>query len=207
MNIVKNTQKAFTLVEMIVVLAIIAILSSIFFYSGFDSTRIHSTVISDSDNISIFATDMQNMTTSFVKNNTADNVGYGMYLDLNNTSKLESFFKYIGDDFYSTDLPNITNKPTDDLLLTGSNRISKICLNGCNNFIATNNLKLAIYFIKPKPHAYFSVSQDGINFSQNINSQAIEKACIEISPSGNDYIRHVDIYYIGQVSSSYGGCQ
>lgn len=196
------------MLEMIVVLALIAILGSIFLSSGFGRTKVRNALITDSQDISSLVTEMQNKTTSFEETkNSLNNIGYGIYLDIANANKVESFYKFNSSTFDGSDLTFSSEKPTDDVILTNSNKINRICVNGCSTFSASSSIKLVSYFIKPKQSSYFAISQDGINYTNKVSSQDINSVCIEIiSPSYNDY-RHIDIKYIGQVSSLYGPCQ
>jgi prepilin-type N-terminal cleavage/methylation domain-containing protein len=206
----QNLEKGFTLIEMMAVLALLAILGTVFMNSGYQETKIRNALLTDSEDLSIGVVDMQNRAASFIKGNVSDTVGYGVFIDLDNPSKIETFYKIRDADF---DLSEVAGgqKPTSDLIFTNGNHISRICLNSGTGYCydSSTNAKIALYFVKPKPYTNFAFSSDGLIYSYTVPStfDSINHVCLEIAPaSGTDY-RHVDVYYIGQVSSSYGKCQ
>lgn len=206
----KYDLKGFTLIEMMTVLAVMAILGSIFLNSGYKKNQIRNSLLTDSEDLSITLSDMQNRTTSFVEglNPPKDLIGYGIFIDTLNPSKIETFYKTINTDLKSNEISSDKEKPVSDLVLTGGNYVKRICLNNnCEIFPE----KIAIYFVKPKPHTNFAIpSTDGSyisTISSDQDSSQIDHACIEIISASGEDSRHVDIFYIGQISSSYGPCQ
>ncbi len=211
LKIIKFRQvKAFTLIELLVVLSIIALLSVIMISGSYSDNKAKNALMVDMDVLASNIRDMQNKSASFVKDNYVNNVGYGMFFDLNNPIVINSFYKTSTGDFVSSgvnsELPTTDSlKPIDDFIFETNDYLKRICLNGCG--IKTTN-KLAIYYLNPRPYAYFSYSDDGLNYSTKINGNAINQICLEVSSRilPND-IRHLDIYYIGQISFAYGPCQ
>lgn len=207
-----NLKKGFTLIEIMVVIALFATLSAISLGSGYRQNQIRNSLLTDSVDLAISLQDMQTRSSSFISSNENSNsVGYGLFFDSMDPGNIQSFYKSEGQ-FSSVDVPNISvAKPDQDLILNYGNKVGKICLNGCSNF-NSNNTKLAIFFIKPKPYANFSVlDTNGVTYATTINASGtnvqIVHACLEIDPtSGNEY-RHVDIYKVGQISSAYGPCE
>lgn len=196
--------KGFTLVEIMLVLAIIMVLGGTLVSTNLQQVRTRSGLLTDSSSLAMEVRDMQNRTTSFLKSENIQNLGYGIYIDKLNPSKVESFYKLTNTDFAPSEVPSTSNKPTEDFILNNGNRITKICLNNCNH----TTTKLAIYFIKPRPYAYFSSSDDGLSYDRALNNgDQIDNVCIEIRPDRTDIVRKVQVYYIGQVSFSDGPCQ
>ena len=213
MKILKNNlEKGFTLIEIMVVIALLAILSSIFLGSGYRQNQIRKSLLTDSIDLATVLQDMQSRAASFVLgNDNVNNVGYGVFFDNLSSEKIESFYKAKGP-FSSLDIPNSSlPKPGEDLILNYGNKIGNICLNGCSTY-NSKNTKLAIFFVKPKSYANFSVlSDDGVTYTTTVTQGGVEvpivHACLELNPtSGADY-RHVDIYKVGQISSAYGQCE
>lgn len=206
----QNLEKGFTLIEMMAVLALLAILGTVFMNSGYQETKIRNALLTDSEDLSISIIDMQNRAASFIKGNVSDTIGYGVFIDLSNPSKIETFYKIQDANFDSNEVAG-GQKPTSDLIFTNGNHISRICLNGSVDaycYDSSASAKIALYFVKPKPYTFFSFF-NGTSYDNVVpgSTDFINHVCLEISPtSGVDY-RHVDVYYIGQVSSSYGKCQ
>lgn len=202
----KIQPRGFTLVEIMVVISIIAIIGGAL--AGFDykKNQVRNTLLSDSESLAFSVRDMQNRTSSFISNEAFPNSGYGAFFNLSNPSIIEFFYKNNSQFFSDTELSlSSSGKPDDDLFLSSGNHISKICLNNCGTQVD----KLAIYFIKPKPYAYFSYLGYGGSYHSVIGQDTpINKVCIEIS-GGADEIekRRIEVYYIGQISFSYEGCQ
>lgn len=205
MKSLKSPKKAFTLVEILMVLALIAILGSILISSDYKSSQIRNSLLTDAEAVAAELRDMQNRTTNFVKSSNVDNVGHGVYVDISNPSKVESFYKINTQDFSSIEVPTISSiKPSDDIIFNNGDRVNRICLNSCDN---TTN-KIAIYFIKPKAYIYFFRSEDGLSFYNTTSSNdPINHICIEIKPMVGDDVRKVDVYYIGQIAFSSGVCE
>ena len=76
-----NLEKGFTLIEIMVVIALIAILSSIFFGSGYRKNQVRNSLLTDSIDLATTLQDMQSRAATFVLgNNVNNNVGYGVFL-------------------------------------------------------------------------------------------------------------------------------
>lgn len=205
-NIGKNFS-GFTLIELLVTLSIIAILSGIVISSNYSTNKARNALMVDTDLLASTIRDMQNRSASFVVNPLVNNLGYGVFMDLNNPLKVETFYKLVAGNFDSnTEIPS-GNKPADDFIFNPGISLKKICLNGCNTKQILPAGKLAIYFLGPKPYAYFSYSDNGLNYYNQLGGQAINQACLEIESQilPND-TRKLEIYYIGQISFSYGKC-
>ncbi|MEI6352860.1 MAG: prepilin-type N-terminal cleavage/methylation domain-containing protein [Candidatus Nomurabacteria bacterium] len=194
----------FTLIEMMVVISILAVLGSIFMNSGYSQNKIRNALLTDSEDLSITVSDMQNRTSSFVmQNKVSDVVGYGVYIDTANASKIETFYKIKDSNFSSTEIASGRQTPDSDLILTEGNHIGRICLNGCSTKTVS---QAVIYFVKPKTYSNVSFN-DGSGYVSLFNNISINHTCLEIAPPSGTDLRHVDIYYIGQVSSGFGPCQ
>ena len=206
----QNLEKGFTLIEMMVVIALIAILGGIFMNSGYQETKIRNALLTDSEDLSISTIDMQNRASSFIKGNISDVVGYGLFSDLSSPSKVETFYKTGDQNFNSSEVSGV-QKPTGDFIFSNGNHISRICLNSgtSNCFNSSSGAKIVLYFLKPKPYTNFAFSSDGLTYYSTLpnTSESISHVCFEIAPAAGTDFRHVDVYYIGQVSSSYGQCQ
>lgn len=205
----KRKYKAFTLIELLVVLSIIAILSGVLISGDYANNKARNNLLTDMDLLATNFRDIQNRTTSFIQDNLVKNIGYGMYLDLSSPTVVSSFYKTSPGDFISSgagsELPLLTsNKPIEDFIFQTNDYLKRICLNGCNT--KTTN-KLAIYYFSPKPYSYFSYSDDGLTYDTNLSGATINKVCLEVASKilPND-LRHLDIYYIGQISFGYGPC-
>ncbi len=213
MNILKhNLEKGFTLVEIMVVMSLIAIFSSIFLGSGYRQNQIRNSVLTDSVDLAVAIQDMQSRAATFVLGeNNSNNVGYGVFFDSSDPGRTEFFYKSEGQ-FSPSDIPNSSiPKPEQDIILNYGTKIGNICLNGCSTF-SSNITKLAIFFVKPKSYANFSVlSSNGVTYETTVNQGGIDTpivhACIDISPINSKDYRHVDIYKVGQISVAYGQCQ
>lgn len=205
----KKEIKGFTLIEIMVVLALIAILGSITIMSDYKTNKYKNSLLVDTEAVSIDIRDMQNRTSNFLQDTIVNNIGYGIFFDLNNRLRTETFFKKEGD-FDISELSSVNSmKPIDDFIFNSNNSIKRICLNGCSTKELDPQGKLAIYFIKPRPYAYFSYSDDGLTYYTNLypSYNAINHACIEIFSEGISDVRRIDVYYIGQISFSYGNCE
>lgn len=205
----KKEIKGFTLIEIMVVLALIAILGSITIMSDYKTNKYKNSLLVDTEAVSIDIRDMQNRTSNFLQDTIVNNIGYGIFFDLNNRLRTETFFKKEGD-FDISELSSVNSmKPIDDFIFNSNNSIKRICLNGCSTKELYPQGKLAIYFIKPRPYAYFSYSDDGLTYYTNLypSYNAINHACIEIFSEGISDVRRIDVYYIGQISFSYGNCE
>lgn len=208
----KNFEKGFTLIEIMVVIALLATLSSIFLGSGYRENQIRKSLLTDSIDLATTLQDMQSRSATFILgNDNVNNVGYGVFFDNLSPEKIESFYKAEGQ-FSSSDIPNSSiPKPGEDLILNYGNKIGNICLNGCSTY-NSKTTKLAVFFVKPKSYANFSVlSSDGVTYTTTVNKAGVEvpivHACLELTPtSGTDY-RRIDIYKVGQISATYGQCQ
>ncbi len=211
MKIISNKydSKGFTLIEMMTVLALMAILGSIFMNSGYKRNQIRNSLLTDSEDLSITLSDMQNRTTSFVEglNPPQDLIGYGIFIDTSSPFKIETFYKTKNVEFGPDDISADQQKPISDLILTAGNYIKRICLNNsCERYLSE---EIAIYFVKPKPYANFAIPSENVSYISTVvdNGPQIENVCVEISSTQGEDLRHVDIFYIGQISSSYGPCQ
>jgi hypothetical protein len=209
----KKLNRGFTLVEIMVVIAIFAILGSLMLDTSFSSRKRINALSLDNDSIALEIRDMQNRTLSFIDNGN-NNIGYGIYFDLTNPNTVRTFYKYSNQDFNSIEIPTSTSdNPTDDLIFSLSGKINKICLNGvltnCDSDLSFK--KLALFFIKPKQYANFYISNDGSSFynktKNDINGAPITQACIELATGQSDEYRHIDIFYVGQISTSAGPCK
>jgi prepilin-type N-terminal cleavage/methylation domain-containing protein len=204
--------KAFTLIELMIVLALISILSTISLGGDTTSMRASNNLLDDTSAIAMDVRDLQNRTASFVKSDSVDNIGYGIFFDLNNNRKTESFYKIHDDDFKLDEVPvSQSTSPIDDYVLNQQDSIKRICINGCSKKSLLpkddgNGAKVAIYFKKPKPYAYFSFSEDGLNYNSSVGGSSISHVCIEIYNDKLQDSRHIDVYYIGQVAFSADGC-
>lgn len=213
MKILKNNfEKGFTLIEIMVVIALLAILSSIFLGSGYRQNQIRNSLLTDSVDLATTLQDMQSRAATFILGtNNSNNVGYGVFFDNLDSGRIESFYKSEGQ-FSSSDIPNSSiAKPGQDLILNYGNKIGNICLNGCTTF-NSKNTKLAIFFVKPKSFANFSVlSNDGVTYTTTVTQAGVAvpiiHACLELDPTSGTEYRHVDIYKVGQISAAYGQCQ
>ncbi len=213
MKFIKNKSlQGFTLVEIMVVIALFSILSAISLNSGYRENQIKNSLFTDSIDLSTFLQDMQTRSSTFVSaTNNINNIGYGVFFDNTDPSKIESFYKYEGQFTISELLNNSNPKPEQDLLLNYGTKIGKICLNGCSNY-SNESTKLAVFFVRPKSYANFSVlSSDGVTYTTTIDQAGIATpivyACLELTPVNVKEVRHIDIYKIGQVSAVYGKCQ
>jgi prepilin-type N-terminal cleavage/methylation domain-containing protein len=204
---INKLEKGFTLVEILAVLSLIAILGGIMISSDYRSVQTRNSLLTDAEAVGQELRDMQNRTTSFVEVEGVSNVGYGVYFDLLNPVKVQSFYKMNANEFGSDEVPGSSAaNPAEDLIFNVGDRINRICLNGnCSNTTS----KLAIYYMKPRPYTHFARSDDGISYSDKLanSGEIINHACIEIVPSSGVDIRRVDVYYIGQISFSYGACE
>lgn len=197
--------KGFTLVEIMVVISLFAIAATTLANFGYKKNQTKYTLLSDSESLAFAVRDMQNRTSSFISSETFPNSGYGAFLNLSSPSQIEFFYKNTSQSFSDTELPSFSSqKPEEDLFFISGNKISKICLNNCGTVVD----KLAIYFVKPKPYAYFSyLKQDGSYSSIIGQDTPINNVCIEVSGGDGVEKRRIEVYYIGQISFSYGECQ
>ena len=83
MKILKNNlEKGFTLIEIMMVIALLAILSSIFLGSGYRQNQIRKSLLTGSIDLATVLQDMQSRAASFVLgNDNVNNVGYGVFFD------------------------------------------------------------------------------------------------------------------------------
>lgn len=199
--------KGFTLVEILLVISLLILLT--IGISGFDysKNKIRTAMIDDTQSISFSVRDVQNKSANSFKEESFDSAGYGAFFNLEDSNRVDFFYKNKNLTFSDLELSATGNQsPEEDLFLTEGNTISRICLNDCSHTTS----KLAIYFLSPKPYAFFAALADNGSYlntvSQNDNT-IINKACIEISPRKDVEKRHVDIYHIGQISFASGPCQ
>lgn len=208
-NLIKAKLKGFTLVEIMIVLSIIVILGGVTISSDYKTNKTRNSLLVDTEAVATELRDMQNRTTSFVQSPVVNNIGYGVFFDIRNPLKTETFYKLEGD-FDVSELIAINSlKPADDFIFTVGNYIKRICLNGCNTKQIDSQGKLALYFIKPRPYTNFSYSDDGLTYHTNLypTYASINHACIEIGAEGISDVRRIDVYYIGQISFGFGGCE
>ncbi len=205
----KSNLKAFTLIEIMIVLSILAILGGITISSDYKTTKIRNSILIDTESVAVDIRDMQNRTINFIYNDSVNNVGYGVFFDMKNPLKVESFYKTDGDFDPSELLISNSFKPSDDFIFNIGNYIKRICLNGCAIKELNSSEKLAIYFKKPKLYSNFSYSDNGLIYYTNLypSGNAINHVCIEIGAYNSSETRKVDIYYIGQISFGYGNCE
>lgn len=199
--------KGYTLIELTVALVMLSLMGIFLLSSSLRINKTRSSLIMDSDTISSLIRSMQNKTTSFVLAEGVENVGYGVFFNINNNFKVESFYKLSEEEFDAVEILS-PRKPEVDFVLSGGNYIKKICINDC----AETTSRAAIYFLKPRPYAKFAIF-NGISYSTTTTStkEPITKICIEInSPSkgkrGSES-RYIEVYSIGQISFSNGFCQ
>lgn len=212
----RRNLKGFTLVELLIAISIIAIMSGIMINSNYSSGKARNALLFDIDTLSTDIRDLQTKTSSFVLDNNVNNVGYGLFFDMSNTSKIESFFKTFDGDFLYTgansEIPLITStKPSKDILFTKGNYIKRICILDCDEVSYFDVDKVAVYFIRPKPYIYISYkSNSNTSFStiaSGRGNRRIDHICIEIgSLFLPKEIKRIDFYYIGQISISSGLC-
>jgi prepilin-type N-terminal cleavage/methylation domain-containing protein len=213
MKILRNDlEKGFTLVEIMVVMSLIIVFSSIFLGSGYRQNQIRNSLLTDSVDLATTIQDMQSRASTFVLGDAnIDNVGYGVFLNSSDPNKIESFYKLEGQ-FSISDLSNSSiSKPEQDIILNYGTKIGKICLNGCSTF-SSDSTKLAVFFVKPKSYANFSVlSSNGVTYTTTVLDSGVEKpisrACLELVPASGTEYRHIDIYRVGQITAAYGQCQ
>ena len=72
--------KGFTLIEIMVVLALIAILGSITIMSDYKTNKYKNSLLVDTEAVSIDIRDMQNRTSNFLQDTIVNNIGYGIFL-------------------------------------------------------------------------------------------------------------------------------
>jgi prepilin-type N-terminal cleavage/methylation domain-containing protein len=210
----KDFKNGFTLPEIMVVLALFAILAATALNSNFGSRKQISALTNDSLSLSLEIRDMQTRTLSFVNdsNSPSNYNGYGVYFDLVNANTIKTFYN-TGSliSFNFSDISSLFNLPSEKIVFTNPDYISRICLNSdCKN--SNQNLdftKLAISFIKPRQYAIFFVSKDGIDFRKTLESGGptnISSVCIEMA-TGQNYFRNIYVNYAGQISESVGMCK
>lgn len=203
-----NFLKGYTMVELLLVIAVISILSVVAMASSFRYNQLLSNLLNDVNSVTMLMREMQNKTTSFIASNSGVNEGYGVFLDLNNKNKIEPFYKTNRNPFSPTEATS--PKPDQNLLLGSSNYFSRICLNGCSTYSSAT--KVAIYFLKPKPYIIFSIpypntSTTYINTIPGQPNTKINRACIELASYSGNYKKRIDIHYVGQISFASGPCQ
>ncbi len=206
---IKNKLKGFTLIELMVTLSIIMILGGITISSSYKENKIKNSILLDTESVAISIRDMQNRTINFTQNPMFNNIGYGVFFNIKNSLKVETFYKLDGD-FKTTELSGSENiRPSDDFIFTPGNYIRRICLNGCSVKVLDNDDKLAVYFVKPKQYANFSYSEDGLNYYKYLypSNQLINNVCIEIGAEASNDIRKLYISYIGQIFFNSGYCE
>ena len=196
--------QGFSLVEMIIVLLLISVLSVTFLRTGYRKDLIRNYLFTDTENVSGLLNNLRNKNNSYLENNIKDISGYGIYVDINNSSKVESFYKFSKSDFNKNDIVVDRQKPIQDLILSNGDYISKICLNDCNTKSVS---QIAVFLNKSKDYFNFSYfNEDKFDYFSSIEEKGISSVCVEISSQDKLEIRHIDIYYIGQTSASYGPC-
>lgn len=199
----------YSMMEMLMVLAIIAIMSTMALSASLRYNKVLSSLLNDVNSISMLVRDMQNRTSSFVTAdvNSVPAVGYGVFVDLNAQNKIDPFYKTINGAFRPSEA--IAPRPDQSLILDSGNYISRICINGCSTYSGAS--KVAIYFIRPRSYMNFSVP-DPNNSSIYINNvpgktDNINKVCLEISSVTGKYKKRIDMHYVGQVSFASGACE
>jgi len=208
----KNYQDGFTLIETFMVLSIFGILGSILLDFNFNSRKRINALIVDTDNLALEIRDMQNRTLSFNGDLSLYN-GFGIYMDMSSSTLVKTFYKstQYNNDFTTSDIP-ILNTPTDNLVFSLANKINRIILysGDSSNIMLANDVKnkLAIFFIKPKVYTNFSFGNSD-SFQKYLlsgtNQQNINQICLEMT-SGQNEFRHINIFYIGQISQAVGKC-
>lgn len=203
----KKNNEGFTLIELLVVIAIVMIIGSIGFFTNYRVYLLKNSLAIDSESIATDIREMQNRTTNFIQDTNINNLGYGVFFDLNNKEQIETFYKTSSAPFSISELSSSNNaRPIQNFILSRNNYINRICINDCLTKIVGQNGKVALYFLSPKPYAYFSFSNNGTVYNTDISGNAISHVCIEIASSLVSDLRRIDIYYIGQINFSLGGC-
>lgn len=204
-----KTLKGYSLIELLAVLAIISIMSTITLAASLRYNKIVSILLNDVNSITMLVREMQNRTSSFVAADAGvSNIGHGVFVDIKtNKNKIETFYKTSPGVFTVSE--TLSPKPSENLLLDSGNYISRICVNGCSTYWSAE--KVAVYFLKPKSYMEFSIP-DPANLSTYINNvpgraEKINKVCLEVSSATGNYKKRIDMYYVGQISFASGPCQ
>ncbi len=197
--------KGFTLIELTVSLVILSMIGIFLLTSSLEINKSRSVLLLDIDSATGLIRNMQNRTTSFIQSDKVSNIGHGVLFDLNNSFKIETFYKIYEDGFYISEIIS-QDKPESDLILSSGNHIKKICVNDCEETVS----RAVVYFLKPRPFAKFAI-YDGVSYVDTTQEgNSISKICIEIvtPPKGKrgSESRIIEIFNIGQISFSGGYC-
>ncbi len=187
-KIKKNIYKGFTLAELIIVIAIIAIISTL---TLFNNAKLNSSVLLSNTayEIGLIVRDAQisglGAKVSSVEGGGATTTDQGIYIDLSKPEQLIFFSDKNKDRIYNiseeNQIYNIENKR--------AGRLLRLCLLD-NQLSCTERLDLNILFKRPNPESYFyyfednSVSQHNGSISLNIGFEGGECRSITVYKTG-----------------------